>query len=38
MAVFTEVSFDGAAAFLRTLDLGRLQAIDACAGGIENTN
>jgi homoserine kinase type II len=38
MAVFTEVSFDEADAFLRTLGLGRLRAIKACAGGIENTN
>lgn len=38
MAVFTEVSFDEAAAFLRTLDAGQLSAIEACAGGIENTN
>ncbi|MEO6017743.1 MAG: homoserine kinase [Polaromonas sp.] len=38
MAVFTEVSFDEADAFLHTLDLGDLQAIKGCAGGIENTN
>jgi homoserine kinase type II len=38
MAVFTEVSFDEADAFLRMLDLGHLLAIEACAGGIENTN
>jgi homoserine kinase type II len=38
MAVFTEVSFDAAAAFLRTLDMGRLRSIQACTGGIENTN
>ena len=38
MAVFTEVSFDEAAAFLQTLDLGNLQTIRGCAGGIENTN
>ena len=38
MAVFTEVSFKEAAAFLRTLDLGELQTIKGCAGGIENTN
>ena len=38
MAVFTEVSFDEAAAFLHRLDLGDLQAIRGCAGGIENTN
>ena len=38
MAVFTEVSFKEAANFLRTLDLGELQTIKGCAGGIENTN
>lgn len=38
MAVFTEVSFDEAATFLRTLGLGELQTIKGCAGGIENTN
>jgi homoserine kinase type II len=38
MAVFTEVSFDEGAAFLRTLDLGHLRALVACSGGIENTN
>ena len=38
MAVFTEVSFDEAASFLRQLDLGELQTIKGCAGGIENTN
>jgi homoserine kinase type II len=38
MAVFTEVSFDEAAAFLRFLDLGQLQTIKGAAGGIENTN
>ncbi len=38
MAVFTEVSFDEAAAFLHTLDLGQLQAIQGASGGIENTN
>ena len=38
MAVFTEVSFDEAAAFLRKLDLGGLRALVACSGGIENTN
>ncbi|RYX95215.1 MAG: homoserine kinase [Comamonadaceae bacterium] len=38
MAVFTEVSFDEAAAFLHALDLGGLQDITGCAGGIENTN
>ena len=38
MAVFTEVSFDEAAAFLCALDLGTLQSIRGCSGGIENTN
>ena len=38
MAVFTEVSFDEAAAFLRPLDVGHLRAIESCSGGIENTN
>ncbi len=38
MAVFTEVSFDEAAAFLNTLNLGQLQSIKGAAGGIENTN
>jgi homoserine kinase type II len=38
MAVFTEVSFDEAAAFLHALDLGQLKTIKGCAGGIENTN
>ena len=38
MAVYTEVSFDEAADFLQALDLGPLQHLKACAGGIENTN
>eukprot|EP01031_Cornospumella_fuschlensis_P005831 gene5831-7240_t len=38
MAVFTEVSFDEADDFLQTLNLGKLQSIKGCAGGIENTN
>jgi homoserine kinase type II len=38
MAVFTEVSFDEAAAFLNALKLGQLQSIKGAAGGIENTN
>jgi homoserine kinase type II len=38
MAVFTEVSFDEAAALVRKLDLGHLRTLAACAGGIENTN
>jgi homoserine kinase type II len=38
MAVYTEVSFDEAAPLLRSLGLGQLQTLDACSGGIENTN
>ena len=38
MAVFTEVSFDEAAAFLSALDLGHLRTIEACSVGIENIN
>ncbi len=38
MAVFTEVSFDEAAAFLSALNLGQLQNIKGASGGIENTN
>ena len=38
MAVFTEVSFDEAAEFLRFLNLGQLQHLKGAAGGIENTN
>ena len=38
MAVYTEVSFDEAADFLLPLDLGPLQSLKPCAGGIENTN
>lgn len=38
MAVYTEVSFDEAAAFLNALNLGQLQSIKGAAGGIENTN
>ena len=38
MAVYTEVSFDEAAAVLHALGLGPLQSIKACSGGIENTN
>ena len=38
MAVYTEVSFNEAADFFQTLDLGQLQSLKACAGGIENTN
>ena len=38
MAVYTEVSFDEAGAFLSALNLGQLQGIKGAAGGIENTN
>ncbi len=38
MAVYTEVSFDEAAALIDRLALGPLQGFEACAGGIENTN
>ena len=38
MAVFTEVQFEEAAAFLRRLGLGELRAKAPCYGGIENTN
>lgn len=38
MAVFTEVSFDEASALLQKLNLGQLQTMEGCAGGIENTN
>ena len=38
MAVYTEVSFDEAAAFVRHFHLGELQTLTACKGGIENTN
>jgi homoserine kinase type II len=38
MAVYTEVSFDEAGALLRQLNLGTLQHMEGCPGGIENTN
>jgi len=38
MAVFTEVSFDEAADFVRRLGLGPLLVLKGAAGGIENTN
>ena len=38
MAVFTEVSFDEASALLQRLNLGELQHMEGCKGGIENTN
>ena len=38
MAVYTEVSFDEANTFLQSLQLGNLQDLQGCSGGIENTN
>ena len=38
MAVYTEVSFDEAAALMDRVALGPLQTFSPCAGGIENTN
>ena len=38
MAVYTDVSFDEAKDFLQTLQLGTLQNMAGCSGGIENTN
>lgn len=38
MAVYTEVSFDEAKQFLQDLQLGTLQTMAGCSGGIENTN
>ena len=38
MAVYTEVSFNDAAELLQTLQLGALQSLKPCSGGIENTN
>ena len=38
MAVYTEVSFDEAKEFLARLQLGTLQGMLPCSGGIENTN
>jgi homoserine kinase type II len=38
MAVFTEVSFDTAAALLARLNLGRLTELKGISAGIENTN
>jgi len=38
MAVYTEVSKKEARALLRTLHLGELTTLQACPGGIENTN
>lgn len=38
MAVYTEVSFDEASVLLHSLNLGSLQSMEGCSGGIENTN
>ena len=38
MAVYTEVSFDEAAALIHRLGIGELTGLQPCAGGIENTN
>jgi homoserine kinase type II len=38
MAVYTQVSFDEAAALISRLSIGPLTALQPCAGGIENTN
>ena len=38
MAVYTEVSFDEAAALLQRLNLGQLTRLQGIKGGIENTN
>ena len=38
MAVYTEVSFDEAAALVDRLGIGTLPALESCRGGIENTN
>jgi homoserine kinase type II len=38
MAVYTEVPFDEAKAFLLSLNLGTLHTLQGCSGGIENTN
>ena len=38
MAVYTEVPFNTAAELVSRLDIGRLTALEGCAGGIENTN
>ena len=38
MAVYTQVTFDAAAAFIKPLNIGVLTQLKGCAGGIENTN
>ena len=38
MAVYTQVSFDEASLLLHRLQLGQLESMEGCSGGIENTN
>ncbi len=38
MAVYTEVPFEAAAALVSRLNIGTLQSLEGCKGGIENTN
>ena len=38
MAVYTKVSFSEASSLLADLGLGKLQSMEGCSGGIENTN
>lgn len=38
MAVYTEVPFEAAAALVSRLNIGSLQSLEGCKGGIENTN
>ena len=38
MAVYTEVSFDQANSLIQQLDLGQMQSLEGCPGGVENTN
>ena len=38
MAVYTEVTFEEAAALVDSVGLGALQSLAPCRGGIENTN
>ena len=38
MAVYTEISSHEAAELAAHLDLGQLQTLEGCSGGIENTN
>jgi homoserine kinase type II len=38
VAVYTEVPFEAAAALVSRLNIGTLQSLEGCKGGIENTN